>query len=90
MCVCVCVCVWLFVRVGPFRVAPESSGLQCLKEPVWVVGRIVPDWETASGALNDQSVLLEGSREASGGARVRLDLSQLPSFRIFPGQVCTL
>ena len=51
-----------------------------------MAGRIVAEWET-SGALNEQSVLLEGSREASSGARVRLDLSQLPSFRIFPGQV---
>ena len=53
---------------------------------MWVAGRIVAEWET-SGALNEQSVLLEGSREASSGTRVRLDLSQLPSFRIFPGQV---
>lgn len=56
-------------------------------------GRVVPECEggaassSSAGALNEQSVLLEGSREASGGARVRLDLSQLPSYRIFPGQV---
>eukprot|EP00955_Chlamydomonas_euryale_P103967 365535-Chlamydomonas_euryale.AAC.3 len=56
-----------------------------MQEPVWVVGRVVPD--TLTGGLNDQSVLLEGSREASGGARVRLDLSRLPTFRLFPGQV---
>lgn len=49
------------------------------------MGRIVSEAET--GALNEQSVLLEGSREASAGARVRLDLSHLPSYRLFPGQV---
>ena len=56
-------------------------------------GRVVPEFEASASsaagmtALNEQSVLLEGSREASGGVRVRLDLSQLPFFRIFPGQV---
>ena len=49
-----------------------------------MVGRVVSDSE---GALNDQSVLLEGCRAASEGARVRLDLSGLPAFRLFPGQV---
>eukprot|EP00798_Chlamydomonas_sp_ICE-L_P021544 gene21544-28536_t len=45
-------------------------------DDVWVVGRIVSDCE---GALNAESVLLEGSRMASEGARVRLDMSALPS-----------
>lgn len=55
-----------------------------MQEPVWVAGRIVCDGE---GALNDQSVLLEGCREASEGARVKLELGGLPQFRLFPGQV---
>ena len=40
--------------------------LHLLQEPVWVAGRIVAEWET-SGALNEQSVLLEGSREGADG-----------------------
>ena len=38
------------------------------------VGRICCDSE---GRLNEQSVMLEGSIAVSGGARVRLDLSQV-------------
>ena len=80
--------------LSSFSIKMKSAGIVSappppsppLQEPVWVAGRIVAEWET-SGALNEQSVLLEGSREASSGVRVRLDLSQLPSFRIFPGQV---
>ena len=49
------------------------------------VGRICCD--TEEGRLNPQSVLLEGSMRHSQGARVRLDLSQSPAYRLFPGQV---
>lgn len=60
--------------------------------PVWAVGRIVPEAEGAP--LNEASLLLEGCREASGGARVRLDVSHMPhggaagmpALRLFPGQ----
>ncbi|GAX74279.1 hypothetical protein CEUSTIGMA_g1728.t1 [Chlamydomonas eustigma] len=75
------------------RALPEAKDIcrtsvsEVTQEPVWVAGRIVAEHEAAGSALNAQSVLLEGSREASGGARVRLDLSQLQSFRLFPGQV---
>lgn len=54
------------------------------QEPVLVVGRIVCDSE---GALNPASVMLEGCEDYSRGARVQLDLSRLPHYRIFPGQV---
>ena len=43
------------------------------QEPATFVGRICCD---AEGRLNDQSVMLEGGIADSGGARVRLDLSQ--------------
>ena len=48
------------------------------------LGRVCCDSE---GRLNECSVLLEGSMELSGGQRVRLDLSKLQNFRVFPGQV---
>lgn len=45
-------------------------------------------WVVAEeGRLNPQSTLLEGSIRHSQGARVRLDLSKCPAFRLFPGQV---
>ena len=58
------------------------------QQPSLFVGRIVCDAE--GGKLNPQSLLLEGSVRSSGGARVRLDVSRLPSFRLFPGQVVAL
>lgn len=58
------------------------------QQPSLFVGRICCDAE--GGRLNPQSLLLEGSQRSSGGARVRLDVSRLPSFRLFPGQVVAL
>ena len=55
-----------------------------VQEPEWFVGRIVCDSE---GHLNASSALLEGTLQHSQGHSVRLDLSQLPSYRLFPGQV---
>ena len=69
--VCVCVC-------HPCVCMPQ--------EPQWVVGRVVCGSEV-SGPLSAEVVMLEGSREASGGARVKLDLSGIPAYRLFPGQV---
>lgn len=43
------------------------------------------------GRINHTSVLLEGSRDYSGGTRINLDLSELKSgkqsFSLFPGQI---
>lgn len=64
----------------------SSSVNEITQDPVVVVGRIVCD-AAEGGQLNEQSVLLEGCRHFSQGGRVRLDLSQLPAFRLFPGQV---
>jgi len=55
------------------------------QERVTVVGRVCLDGR--EGKLNAASVLLEGSRETSNGARVAVDLSSVPEFSLFPGQV---
>ena len=55
------------------------------QEVVWVCGRIF--CEAAEGKLNKTSLILEGSRKDSGGRRVHLDVSELPSFSFFPGQI---
>ena len=49
------------------------------------MGRIV--CEVEGGHLNDTAVVLEGDTATSEGARAALDLSQLASYRLFPGQV---
>ena len=41
----------------------------------------------SEGHLNANSVLLEGTLQHSAGHSVKLDLSQLPAYRLFPGQV---
>lgn len=60
--------------------------LSTVKEDVSVIGRICCD---SNGKLNAQSVLLEGSQELSAGSRVKLDLSEVRQFALFPGQVST-
>jgi DNA polymerase alpha subunit B len=48
-------------------------------------------WQAHEGRINATSVLLEGSRHMSGGARVEVDLSYLnqqkQSYSLFPGQI---
>ncbi|KAM7028227.1 LOW QUALITY PROTEIN: DNA polymerase alpha subunit B [Acridotheres tristis] len=64
-----------------------SSTALPAQEPVTVLGQISCD---GNGKLNPKSVLLVGDREHSGGAQVPLDLSELPEYSLFPGQVVAL
>ncbi|BFZ57755.1 DNA-directed DNA polymerase alpha subunit pol12 [Savitreella phatthalungensis] len=59
------------------------------QQTVLCIGRIVCD-SIGGGRLNPQSVLLETSRRLGTGSRTRLDLSQLSSFSLFPGQLVAL
>lgn len=58
------------------------------QQPTFIVGRVCCD--TEGEHLNAQSVILEGSVTVSHGARVPLDLSACPEFRLFPGQVAVV
>eukprot|EP00746_Dinoflagellata_sp_MGD_P164188 gnl/MRDRNA2_/MRDRNA2_92675_c0_seq1.p1 gnl/MRDRNA2_/MRDRNA2_92675_c0~~gnl/MRDRNA2_/MRDRNA2_92675_c0_seq1.p1 ORF type:complete len:630 (+),score=114.79 gnl/MRDRNA2_/MRDRNA2_92675_c0_seq1:94-1890(+) len=51
---------------------------------VVVCGRILPEFE---GKPNEQSLLLEGSRESCRGKSVRLVTSECPDVVAFPGQI---
>jgi len=51
-----------------------------------VGGQVVCD---ADGKLNAESVLLEGSPN-DGGQQVRLDLSSLSNYSLFPGQIISV
>ena len=55
-----------------------------LQEDVVVAGRICCD---SVGRMNSKSIVLEGSRETSGGQRIQLDLMGLKNYSLFPGQV---
>ena len=54
-------------------------------ELVWVCGRIC--CEAGEGKINKTSVVLEGSNKDSNGRRVKLDLSELSAYSLFPGQI---
>lgn len=54
------------------------------QDPVLCYGRVCCDSE---GKINHSSVLLEGSRRSSNGARVPVDLSERNAYTLFPGQV---
>jgi len=55
---------------------------------VTVIGRICAD--TDEGKANEQSLVLETSRSLGLGSRVRLDVTELPGFSFFPGQIVVL
>lgn len=40
------------------------------------------------GHMNSSSILLEGTKKVSQGRMVRLNLSQVKNYSLFPGQVC--
>lgn len=67
----------------------QVSDLQPLnassQNEAWVCGRICN--EEAAGKIKDSSIFLEGSLRSSGGRRVRLDVSGLSSYSLFPGQI---
>eukprot|EP01134_Creolimax_fragrantissima_P007842 CFRG7842T1 len=63
----------------------ETSHVRLARQvPVSIVGRVCCDSE---GRLNDKSLMLEGTRDESAGERVSLDMSEMPAFSLFPGQV---
>ncbi|KAL7646319.1 UNVERIFIED_CONTAM: hypothetical protein RMT77_003228 [Armadillidium vulgare] len=53
-------------------------------ENIWCIGRICCD---SVGRLNAASVLLEGDRELCSGSTVKVDLSRLQKYSLFPGQI---
>ncbi|KAI8603184.1 DNA polymerase alpha/epsilon subunit B-domain-containing protein [Dissophora ornata] len=55
---------------------------------VTVVGRICSD--ANEGKANERSLVLETSHSLGGGARVKLDLAEIPGFSFFPGQIVVL
>lgn len=62
--------------------------LQSIGKPsndlVWVCGTVC--CESSEGKMNKVSVLLEGSRR-DGGRRVKLNLKEVESYSLFPGQI---
>lgn len=55
-----------------------------VQEEVSVAGRIACD---SNGKINAKSVILQGSRETSGGKAIPVELSTVPQYSLFPGQV---
>ncbi|CAH1791695.1 unnamed protein product [Owenia fusiformis] len=55
-----------------------------VQEPVTIIGRVCCD---GNGKLNAKSLILEGSRETSNGKTVPLDVTGVPQYSLFPGQI---
>lgn len=55
------------------------------QEMVWVCARIC--CEAAEGKINKTSIILEGSYRDCGGRRLKLDLKDIDSYSLFPGQI---
>lgn len=55
------------------------------QESIYAYGRICSD--ASEGRLNDQSVLLQLSRDVGMGKRVRLNLAKVNDYTLFPGQI---
>lgn len=55
------------------------------QDVVWTCGRVCCD--AAEGRLNKTSVMIEGSRAESSGRTTPLDLREISSFALFPGQI---
>ncbi|XP_066574868.1 DNA polymerase alpha subunit B [Amia ocellicauda] len=70
-----------------FNIEEFSSVSMPAQDSVAVLGQVCCD---SNGKLNAQSVVLEGEREQSSGGRVPLQLSELPEYSLFPGQVVVL
>ncbi|KAI5958078.1 irc3 [Candida theae] len=71
----------------------QQFGNPCLSSQFDILccGRIVPDSPTYDNeALNSNSLFLETSRISGIGQRVPLELSKLPGYSFFPGQVVVL
>ena len=55
------------------------------QDVVWACGRVCCD--AAEGKLNKSSVMIEGSRAESSGRTTQLNLKEVNSFALFPGQI---
>ncbi|KAI8825620.1 DNA polymerase alpha/epsilon subunit B-domain-containing protein [Fimicolochytrium jonesii] len=57
------------------------------QEPIFTVGRICSDTVAENAKLNEQSVVLESSRGIGSGCRVKMNVSDVPEYSLFPGQI---
>jgi len=70
-----------------YKVSELSHVALPTQENVVSCGRIECD---SQGRLNAKSIMLEGSQETSSGKRIPLDVSEISSYSLFPGQVVML
>ncbi|XP_078466210.1 DNA polymerase alpha subunit B [Lampetra planeri] len=70
-----------------YNVEELTSVTNSVQSTVTVLGRICCD---CNGKLNAKSVLFQGDLDISAGLATPLDLSEIPEFSLFPGQVAML
>ena len=57
---------------------------QSAQDAIRTFGRICSETDAR---MNEKSIILECSRQIGNGCRIPLDLSKIPSYALFPGQV---
>ncbi|KAF1803689.1 DNA polymerase alpha/epsilon subunit B-domain-containing protein [Mucor lusitanicus] len=68
-----------------YSIEAFANPARATQEPIYAYGRICSD--ASEGRLNDQSVLLQLSRDVGMGKRVRLNLAKVSDYTLFPGQI---
>lgn len=79
------------IVINSLGIADEDIGnpAQHTQAESLVIGRVVCD-SLEGGRLNASSAMIETSRRLGIGSRTKLDLSALPTFALFPGQLIAL
>ncbi|XP_042294904.1 DNA polymerase alpha subunit B isoform X1 [Sceloporus undulatus] len=70
-----------------YKIEEFSSLTIPVQNQVTVLGRIGCD---SNGKLNAKSIVLEGDQEHSSGGLLPVDVSELPEYSLFPGQVVVM
>lgn len=73
-----------------YKLDPSAFGSAAAQSTTEIiaVGRIASD--SPEGRLNAASLVLETSRRTGGGLRIPLDLTKIPKYQVFPGQIVAL
>ncbi|KAI9486740.1 MAG: DNA polymerase alpha/epsilon subunit B-domain-containing protein [Benjaminiella poitrasii] len=73
-------------------VIAEANGIEVYgnptrpnQEPICAYGRVFPD--ATEGRMNDKSVMVQASIDLAMGRCIKLDLSHVDSYSLFPGQI---
>lgn len=80
----------IFANALDINEADIVNPARLLQDTVIVVGRLGSDEAGYKARLSPKGVVIQTSRRLGGGTQVRLDVSRLGSYSLFPGQIVAL